>query len=114
MSLGVRIIGVERFEGRCWLDWWAHSSTLLGSVEIAVVVAAAGSDWTAQGRLIIEDDDARDGFVFLCELDPVFTLKFDDGSTVLVTVHDVEECGRRFHLTEYGGPERSVDHRMPV
>jgi hypothetical protein len=79
-----------------------------------VVVAAAGSDWTAQGRLIIEDDDDRDGFVFLCELDPVFTLRFDDGSTVLVTVHDMQERGRRFRLTEYGGPEWSVGHRIAV
>jgi hypothetical protein len=106
---------MEAFEGHCWLEWSANSSTLLGSVEITVVMAATRSNWTAQGHLITEDNDDREGFVFLCELDPVFTLRFDDASTVSVTVHDVREGGRRFHLTGYGGPEqRSVNDRMPV
>lgn len=109
------MIGVERYEGRCWLDWWANSSTLLDSVEIAVDIVAATSGWTAQGELISKDDDDREGFVFLCELDPVFGLRFNGESTVLVTVHNIEEDGRRFSLAEYRGPEqRSIDHRIDL
>ena len=26
-----KMVRVDRFEGRCWLDWWANSSTLLAS-----------------------------------------------------------------------------------
>jgi hypothetical protein len=100
---------MDRFEGRCWLDWWANSSTLLGSVEIAVVVTASGSGWAGQGKLVSEDDDDREGFVFLCELDPVFTMRFDGEGTVPVAVHDLREDGRRFSLAEYREPQdRSI------
>jgi hypothetical protein len=34
---------------------------------------------------------------------------------MLVTVHDMQEHGRRFRLTEYSGPQyRSIDHRIAV
>jgi hypothetical protein len=96
---------VERFESHGWLEWWANSSTVLGNVEIGVVVAVDSSGWVARGQLISADDDDREGFMFLCELDPVFTLRFDGDGTLPVTVHDVEEGGRRFWLSEYLGPE---------
>jgi len=95
----VRIVGVERFEGRGWLEWWANSSTMLASVEIAMVVTVDGRDWSGQGHLVSGNDDDRDGFVLLCELDPVFLLRFDsegDGDGVPVTVHDLKDGGRRF------------------
>jgi hypothetical protein len=37
-------------------------------------------------------------------MDPVFTLRFDDESTIDVTVHPSPE-GDRFTLTEYTGSE---------
>jgi hypothetical protein len=105
---------MDRFEGRCWLDWWANPSTLLGSAEVAVVIAYSDHGWDAHGRLISDDEEERGGFVFLCDLDPVFTLRFDDGSTVAVMVHLDDEQGR-FTLTEYTGPvRRTVDHRIDL
>jgi hypothetical protein len=96
------------------LDWWANSSTRIGSVEIDVVIEADGSDWVAHGRLARQDDD-REGFLFLCELDPVFTMRFDGEGTVSVVVHDIKEDGRRFTLTEYRGPgHRRSDYRTQL
>jgi hypothetical protein len=91
---------------RCWLEWWANSSTRLGSVEVAVTITAEAAGWQAHGRLIGVGPEDREGFAFLCELDPVFTLRFTDGSTFAVVVHPAEND--RFSLTEYTRP---VDRR---
>ncbi|ADU07525.1 hypothetical protein O7630_05115 [Micromonospora sp. WMMD718] len=105
---------MDRFEGRCWLDWWANSSTLLDSVEVAVVIAAATGGWEANGRLVSDSDEDREAFAFLCELDPVFALRFEDESVVAVTVHPTD-AHRRFRLTEYTGPvQRSVVNRIAL
>ncbi|GIF66631.1 hypothetical protein Ais01nite_46660 [Asanoa ishikariensis] len=105
---------MNSFEARCWLDWWANSSTLLGSVEVAVVVTADDASWSAQGHLASDTDEVRDGFAFLCDLDPVFTLRFEDESTVAVAVHPTHGH-RRFTLTEYtGGTRRSVSYRVDL
>jgi hypothetical protein len=90
---------MDRFEGRCWLDWWANFSTVLACVEVAVVITATGTGWDAHGRLVSNDDEDREGFAFLCDLDPVFTLRFDDESALAVTVHPTDGH-RRFALTE--------------
>lgn len=100
-----KVTAVDRFEARCWLDWWANSSTLLGSVEVAVMVTANNAGWNARGHLARDTDEDRDGFAFLCDLDPVFTLRFEDESTVIVTVQPSDDH-RRFTLTEYTGPPR--------
>ncbi|MCU7727060.1 hypothetical protein ODJ79_25310 [Actinoplanes sp. KI2] len=94
---------MDRFEGPCRLDWWANSSTNLGGCEIAVVITPTETGWDAHGHLISDDEDERDEFAFLCDLDPVFTLRFADESTVAVTVHPADDP-RRFTLTEYTGP----------
>jgi hypothetical protein len=40
-------------------------------------------------------------------------VRFDGDGTVPVMVHDIEDGGRRFRLTEYRGPaERTIDHRI--
>ena len=105
---------MDRFEGRCWLDWWANSSTLLGSVEVAVVITTNGASWDAHGRLISDKDEDREGFAFLCDSDPVCTLRFEDESSVAVTVHPTDKhC--RFALTEYTGPtDRPVENRIDL
>jgi hypothetical protein len=100
---------MDRFEGRCWLDWWANSSTNLGGCEASVVITPTETSWDAHGHLISDDEDERDGFAFLCDLDPLFTLRFPDASTIAVTVHRIDEHGR-FTLTEYTEPaDRQVD-----
>lgn len=95
---------MDRVERRCHLDWWANSVTLLASVEVAVVIAATDTGWAAEGHLISDDEDERDGFAFLCNIDPVFILRFDDESTIEVTVHPPEIGGGTFGITEYIGP----------
>ncbi|MEV6598596.1 hypothetical protein AB0M36_17220 [Actinoplanes sp. NPDC051346] len=100
---------MERFEGHCHLDWWANSMTLLASVEVAVAIATTDTGWSAEGRLLTDDEDEREGFAFLCEMDPVFELRFEDESTITVNVHPAGEVDR-FTLTEYAGPEsRSIE-----
>ncbi|WBB69394.1 hypothetical protein [Micromonospora sp. WMMD812] len=55
---------------RCWLDWWANSSTLFGSVEVAIMITAGDAGWDALGNLVSDRDEDRDGFAFLCDLVP--------------------------------------------
>ncbi|MGC4792264.1 hypothetical protein ACLQ22_31150 [Micromonospora sp. DT178] len=90
---------MDRFEGRCWLDWWANSSTLFDSVEVTAVITASDAGWEAYGRLVNDSNEDRDDFAFLCDLDPVFTLRFEDASTIDVTVHPTDDH-RRITLTE--------------
>lgn len=103
---------MDRFEGPCWLDWWANTSTRLGSINVLVRVTATVAGWEAHGHLT--NDEELDDFVFLRDLDPVFTLRFEDGSTVAVIVHPGPDH-RRFTLTEYTGPVlRQVDNRFDL
>ncbi|WP_433075728.1 hypothetical protein ACQP1P_29820 [Dactylosporangium sp. CA-052675] len=105
---------MDSVEGRAWLEWWANSSTLLGSVEVAVVITTSGAGWDAHGCLTSANDEDREGFAFLCDLDPVFLLRFEDESTVAVTVRPTGEH-RRFTLTEYTGPAwRSIEHHIDL
>ncbi|MCP3785228.1 hypothetical protein NLX85_17830 [Micromonospora sp. A3M-1-15] len=54
---------------------------------MAVVITASDAGWDAHRRLASDTDEDRDGFAFLCDQDPVFTLRFEEESTVAVTVH---------------------------
>ena len=60
MSRQVKIINMDQYEGRGRLDWWANSSTLLGSAEVTVVITASDTEWNARAQLISEDDDERE------------------------------------------------------
>ena len=88
-----------QFEGRCRLDWWANSSTNLAGDEVTVVITATATGWDARGRLADASEAAHEGLMVLCEIDPVFTLRFDDQTSIAVTVHPLEEPGH-FVLTE--------------
>lgn len=92
---------MDRFEGRCWLDWQANSSTVIGGFEASVVITPTESGWDAHGHLLAGDDE-HVFFTFLRDMDPVFTLRFEDGSTFQVTL--TETGDRQFTLTEYAGP----------
>jgi hypothetical protein len=98
------MVTMDRFEGRCWLDWWANSSTNFGGVEVSVMITSIETGWDAHGQLVNEliSDDEREGFALLCDMDPVLTLRFKDGSTIDVTVTPTDD--NRFTLTEYTGP----------
>ncbi|MEV6299082.1 hypothetical protein AB0M02_06725 [Actinoplanes sp. NPDC051861] len=90
---------MDRFEGRCWLDWWANSSTNLAGDEVTVVITTTDTGWDAHGRLVSASEQAHEGMTILCEIDPVFTLRFDDRTSMPVTVHLLEEAGH-FVMTE--------------
>ena len=108
---------VDRVEFHCRLEWWANSTTLLGCPEVAVVVTASGSELVGHGRLVSEDDDDHEGFVFLCEMDPVFTMRFDDGQAlpVTVTVHHLENDGRRFCVGRVSrANDRPIDFQIDL
>jgi len=105
------MVAMDRFEGRCWLDWWANSSTNFGGIEVSVVIMPNETGWDAHGQLI--HDGEREPLAFLCDMDPVFTLRFQDGSTFQVTLTLID--GHRFTLTEYTGPAtRQIDYRIDL
>jgi hypothetical protein len=105
------MVDMDRFEGRCWLDWWANRSTNFGDIEVSVVITPIETGWDAHGQLV--NDDEREPFAFLCDLDSVFTLRFHDGSTIQVTLTPTDD--RRFTLTEYTGPvNRPIDYRIDL
>ena len=102
---------MDRFEVPGWLEWWANRSTLLGSVEVSLVVGGDDAGWDALGRLT-HDEDA-DGFAFLCSLDPVFVLRFADQSTIPVDVHAADDH-RRFTLSEHTEPAGRHVSRLDI
>jgi len=105
-SATAMMAAMDRFEGRCWLDWWANSSLNLGDIEASVAITPTDTGWDAHGQLNNSTgDEERAAFAFLCDMDPVFTLRFQDGSTIDVTVTRTDD--HRFTLTEYTGPTDS-------
>ncbi|MFF2014107.1 hypothetical protein ACFVWY_34280 [Streptomyces sp. NPDC058195] len=81
---------MESYEDTATLEWWANRSTCPGRLRVRIVVRSAGDNWrceaTLESPLAAED---RESFGLLIQLDPHFTLRFDDESTLLVDV--VEE-----------------------
>ncbi len=78
---------MDSWEGTATLAWWANESTCLGTFGARVSVRVTGTDWASDVVLdppLSEDD--REVFGFLMDLDPVFTLRFDERSTLLVNV----------------------------
>ncbi|SNY58128.1 hypothetical protein [Paractinoplanes atraurantiacus] len=75
-----------------------------------MTISAAGAGWHAHGRLADEAD--QEGFAFLCALDPIFTLRFEEGSGIAVTVRPTDDH-RQFTLHEYTGPpQRAVEQHI--
>jgi hypothetical protein len=103
---------VADVEEQAWLDWWANPSTVLGSVEVTVVVATDDSGWHVTGRVTRESD--IESFDFLRSLDPTFSLRFSDKSTFAVTV-DAADDHRHFTLREHAGVQAGgAPYRMDL
>lgn len=86
---------MDSYEGTATLEWWANRSTSLGRVGVRVAVRAVGEDWTCEATFeppLIEQD--RESFDFLMKLDPLFALRFDEESMLLVNVVAAEDDGR--------------------
>ncbi|MFJ8233117.1 hypothetical protein ACIQ9E_24715 [Streptomyces sp. NPDC094448] len=87
---------MDSYQATAALEWWANTSLCLGGYEVLVTVRVTGDDWACEavfGPEPLSDED-REGFDFLMDLDPVFTLRFHEGSEILVDVRRTGDAGR--------------------
>ncbi|MEU9131512.1 hypothetical protein AB0D08_25965 [Kitasatospora sp. NPDC048540] len=94
---------MDTYHGTGTLEWWANRSTCLGGYEVDLDIRVDEGGWTCAAALPAAlTEDEREGFAFLMALDPVFTLRLEDGSSILV---DVEADGdaRRLGLSVCAG-----------
>jgi hypothetical protein len=94
---------MDSYEGSATLEWWANRSTCLARFGVRVAIHVTGDDWTCEAILEppLSAED-RESFDFLMKLDPVFTLGFDEESTLLVNVVPAGDHGRLI-LTAFQG-----------
>ncbi|MEW1647293.1 hypothetical protein [Streptomyces sp. NPDC091219] len=106
---------MDSYEGIATLEWWANRSTCLGRLRVQVVVRAAGDNWTSEATLESPlAAEARESFDFLMHLDPHFTLRFDDVSTLLVNVAEARVEGRLIlTAAEAGTAEQTGTRHAP-
>ncbi|MFG2750997.1 hypothetical protein [Streptomyces xanthophaeus] len=95
---------MDRFAGQARLEWWANPSSCLGTydidIDITVTVDAVGT-LRATGRHAISlDTTQREGWDFLMETDPHFTLAFPGEDRGGITVRVVEAENGTFSLAE--------------
>ncbi|MFX4294187.1 hypothetical protein [Streptomyces bohaiensis] len=88
---------MDSYEGAATLEWWVNRLTCLGGLRVEVAVRAAGDTWTSEATLeppLAADDRERIELLMQLKLDPHFTLRFDDASTVLRKVVEAGVEGR--------------------
>jgi hypothetical protein len=92
---------MDSCEGTAMLEWRANRSTCLGRLGVQVTVRVTGNDWTCYAILDppLSTED-QEGFDFLMEVDPLFTLRFDEGTTIQTRVVAAGDDGRLI-LTAY-------------
>jgi hypothetical protein len=99
---------------RAWLDWWANSATRLGSIEVKLDLGSTDDGGDARAWLVPDDNSVLEEFEFLCSLDPMFSLRFDDGSLVAVRVSATANR-REVTLHEIEGPaSRALARRLDI
>jgi hypothetical protein len=99
---------------RAWLDWWANSSTRLGSIEVKLDLGATDDGGDARAWLVPDGNGVIEEFEFLCALDPIFSLRFDDGNMVAVRVMPTENR-REITVQELDGPaSRAFTPRLDI
>ena len=86
---------MHRYEGPARLEWWANSSMCIGEygVDLTVTIDQTGV-WRASARFAVElDGEGREGWDFLMELDPHFSLAFpgEDRGSLLVRVEEARD-----------------------
>jgi hypothetical protein len=106
---------MDSYEGTATLEWWANRSTCLARLGVRVAVRVTGNDWTCDAILEppLSGED-WEGFDFLMALDPVFTLRFDEESSLHVNVAATGGDGR-LTLTAYQAEaaESAGTRRLP-
>ncbi|WP_431679505.1 hypothetical protein [Kitasatospora sp. KL5] len=93
---------MDSYQGLATLEWWANGSTCLGKFDVQVSIRVADGNWACDAVLGPErlSDDHREVFDLLMDLDPVFTLRFHEGSEILVNAVTARD-GERLALTVY-------------
>jgi hypothetical protein len=86
---------MDRFVGQASLEWWASREICLEKygIDIIVTVDEVGT-WQATGRHAnLLDTTQREGWDFLMEMDPHFSVVFpgEDNSGILVRVFEAED-----------------------
>nr|WSS73237.1 hypothetical protein OG491_35565 [Streptomyces sp. NBC_01175] len=86
---------MDRFVGQASLEWWANREICLEKygIDITVTVDEVGK-WQATGRHAnLLDTPQREGWDFLMEMDPHFSVVFsgEDNSGILVRVFETED-----------------------
>ncbi|MFJ9794664.1 hypothetical protein [Streptomyces sp. NPDC101145] len=101
---------MDRFVGHGRLEWWANQSTCLEmyDIDITVTVDAVGK-WRATGRHANAlDATQREGWYFLMETDPHFSLAFPGEDRGGITVRVVEAEDGTLTLVEAPDRDGSV------
>ncbi|MGW0117996.1 hypothetical protein [Streptomyces sp. NPDC003327] len=96
---------MDRLAGRARLEWWVNHATCLGEydIDITVTVDVVGQ-WQATGRHANPlDTIQRDGWDFLMEMDPHFSLAFPGEHRGGIMVLVVEAGDGTLRLTEAPG-----------
>ncbi|MGA5499047.1 hypothetical protein ACPCSP_32485 [Streptomyces cinereoruber] len=90
---------MDRFVGRARLEWWANQAMCLETytIDITATTGTAGTAgaWQATGRHTpVLDSTQREGWDFLMEMDPYFSVVFPskDSSGIFVRVLEAEDA----------------------
>ncbi|MGW3328002.1 hypothetical protein [Streptomyces virginiae] len=102
---------MDGFVGRARLEWWANSSTCLETydIDITVTVDAVGRSWATGRHADALDTTQREGWDFLMEMDPHFSLAFPGEDRGGIMVRVVEEENGTLSLTEAPDGDGSVN-----
>ncbi|MFF2308203.1 hypothetical protein ACFVVP_37575 [Streptomyces sp. NPDC058128] len=93
---------MDRFAGQARLEWWANHATCLEKydIDITVTVDAVGT-WRATGRHATAlDTTQREGWDFLMEMDPHFSIVFPGEGNGGILVRVFEAGDGTLTLTE--------------
>jgi len=88
---------MDRYAGPARLEWWANSTTCLGSFDVNVTAVVDDAGWHTSATFVAPPrGEDREGWLFLLRLDPHFTLRplADEQATILVRVAEDQGDGR--------------------
>ncbi|MFE4636336.1 hypothetical protein ACFRJ1_23550 [Streptomyces sp. NPDC056773] len=103
---------MDRIAGRARLEWWANEATCLEryAVDITVTADAAGTWWATGRHAETLDAPQREGWDFLMEMDPYFSLALPGEEKPSLFVRVSEAQDGTLTLTEApDGEDGSVD-----
>ncbi|MFD9001453.1 hypothetical protein ACFV0T_10855 [Streptomyces sp. NPDC059582] len=104
---------MDSYECTATLEWWADRSTCLGRLGVRVTVRVTADYWTCDAVLEppLSAED-RESFDFLMKLDPLFTLRLDEGSSLPVDVVAAEDDGRLILTASRAQPTETPGSRQ--